>query len=201
MSKAEIMKRPVEHVGSYIKKHAWSSAIESLVILFFGIFLVVWPDVTILVIANVLGAIFIVNGVYQIINYFAVKGQNDFFNNSLLTGVISLLIGIAAIMIGEDIASVFRVVVGIWMTYEALSRMNTAIKLRSTGFKTWTYILIIALIMLALGIFVTFNNGAIIQLIGWMMIITGAIGIVGDIIFIQHVDSIINIVLNENKKQ
>ena len=192
MSKVEIIKRPIEQVSGNLKKSAWSAAVESLIIMIFGIFLVVWPDVTILVISNVLGAIFIIGGIYRIINYFVVKGQNDFFNNDLLSGVLFLLIGIAAIVIGEDIASIFRIIVGIWMIYESLVRVNTAIKLHAAGIKVWSYILVIALVMLALGIFVTFNAGAVVQLVGWMMILTGLIGIVGDIMFIQQVNTVVD---------
>ena len=189
-TKAEIIKRPTEQVGVTLKKTAWFSVAESLLILILGILFVVWPGVTTIVIANVLGAVFIISGIYQIINYFVVKGQNDFFNNGLLAGVIALLIGIAAILIGENIANVFRVVIGIWMIYEALVRVNTSIKLHAFGVKIWSYVLIIAIIMLALGIFVTFNQGAVISLIGWMMILAGIVGIVGDAMFIQNVNEI-----------
>ena len=198
-TKAEIIKRPIERIGSDLKKSAWFAAIESLIILIFGILMVVWPGITILVIANVLGAIFIVSGAYQIINYFVVKGQNDFFNNGLLSGVVALLIGVAAIVIGEDLANVFRVIVGIWMIYESLVRINTAIKLHAVGIKSWSYILIIAICMLVVGIFVTFNQGAVIQLIGWMMILSGIFGIVGDILFIQHVNSVADVLTNKAK--
>ena len=192
MAKAEVIKRPIEQVSSNIKKAGWVSAIESLIIIVLGILLVALPNVTILVVSNVLGAVFIINGIYQIINYFVVKGQNDFFNNGLLIGVISLLIVIASIVIGEDLANILRIIIGIWMIYESLVRVNTAIKLNSAGIGTWKYILMIAILMLALGLFVTFNSGAVVQLIGWMMILSGIIGIVGDIMFIQQVNTIVD---------
>ena len=69
--------------------------------------------------------------------------------------------------------------------------MNTAIKLHSAEVKVWSYILIIAIMMLALGIFITFNSSAIPQLIGWIMILTGIIGIVGDTIFIQQINNVV----------
>lgn len=190
MSKVEAIKSPAKQISWDIKKSAWAAVIESLVIMIFGILLIAWPDITIVVIANILGAILIIGGVYQIINYFVVKGHQDFFNNGLLAGVVSMLIGIAAIVIGEEIADVFRVIIGIWMIYEALVRANTAIKLHSAGVHTWSYILIIALAMLALGIFVTFNTGALVQLIGWMMVLAGVIGIIGDIMFIQQISTV-----------
>ncbi len=192
MSKAEVIKRPIEKLNWDLKKSAWSAAIESILIMLFGILLVVWPDITVVVIANILGGILIVSGAYQIINYFVVKGQNDFFNNGLLAGVIAILVGIAAIVIGKDIANIFRIIIGIWMVYESLVRVNTAIKLHAVGVKIWSYILVIALVMLALGVFVAFNSGAVIQLIGWVMILTGIVGIVGDMMFLQQINTVVD---------
>ena len=189
MSKVEIVKRPIETVGGDIKKSAWSAIIESLAIMVLGILFVAWPDIMVQAVSYVVGAIFIVKGAFQIINYFMEKGQNDFFNNNLLMGVISVLIGIAALVIGEDIANVFRVIVGVFIIYESLARINTAIKLSSAGIFIWKYVLLLALVVLVLGIFVTFNDVA--AVIGWMMIAAGLVGIVGDILFIQQINAVI----------
>lgn len=190
MSKVEIIKRPIEQVGGDIKKSAWSAIIESLAILVLGILFIAWPDLMVKIISYVVGSFFIIKGAFQVINYFIEKGQQDFFNNNLLTGVISILIGIAALVIGEDIANIFRIIVGIFMIYEALVRINTAVKLHAAGINTWRYILILALIILVLGILVTFND--ITTLIGWTMIAAGIIGIVGDIMFIQQVNTVVD---------
>ncbi len=197
MVKSEIIKRPIENISGDLKKSAWSAILESLITIVLGILLITWPDVVIKVATYVVGIFFIVKGAYQIINYFLVKGQNDFFNNNLLAGVISVLIGLTLLLIGEEIASVFRIVIGIWMIYESLVRINTSIKLYAANVSVWKYTLIFALMMLVLGVFVTFYNGAVLTLIGWMMILAGLIGILGDVMFIQHVN---NIVETLNKK-
>ena len=199
MSKVEIIKRPVEKISSDLKQSAWMAVIESLATAIIGILLIAWPDTVIKVIAYIVGIFFVVKGAYQIINYFVVKGQHDFFNNGLLIGVVSVLIGIAALVMGEEIASVFRIVIGIWMIYESLVRMNTAIKLHSAGIQAWRYIIILALMMLVAGVFITFYSGAVVTLIGWMMILTGLIGIVGDIMFIQYVNALAEKLTNFNK--
>lgn len=189
MPKAEIIKRPVEQVGGEVKKIAWTSTIESLAILILGILFIAWPDTMVKVVAYIVGAIFIVKGAMQIITYFMEKGQNDFFNNGLLTGVVSILIGITALVLGKDIANIFRIIVGIFLIYEALVRINTATKLASAGVPIWRYVLILALIILVLGIFVTFNDVA--AVIGWMMIIAGIVGIVSDVLFVQQVNAVV----------
>ena len=191
MPKAEIIKRPVEQVSSDIKRSAWSAVIESLALIVLGILFIVLQDTMIRVLAYIIGIFFIVKGGFQIITYFMEKGQRDFFNNGLLSGVVAVLIGVAALAVGEDIATVFRVILGVIIIYEALIRINTALKLASANIDTWKYILIVALLILAIGIFITFSSGAVITLIGWMMILTGVIGIIGDVMFIQHVNNLV----------
>lgn len=199
MAKVEIIKHSAEKISGNLKQSAWMAVIESLATIVIGILLVVWPDVVIKVIAYVVGIFFIVKGAYQIINYFVVKGQTDFFNNGLLFGIISVLVGITALVIGEEIANIFRIIIGIWMIYESLVRINTAIKLHAANIQAWKYILILALIMLVLGMFVTFYSGAIITLIGWMMVLVGIVGIIGDVMFIQYVDTLITKITGSTK--
>ncbi len=191
MSKAEIIKRPIEKVGSDIKRSAWSAVIESLALIVLGILFIILQETMVRVLAYIIGIFFIVKGGFQIVTYFMEKGQNDFFNNNLLSGVVAILIGVAALVVGEDIATVFRVILGIIIIYESLTRINTALKLASANIDTWKYILIVALLILVIGIFITFDSGAVITLIGWMMILTGVIGIIGDVMFIQHVNSLV----------
>lgn len=193
------LKQSIKDVGSSLKGSAWMAILESLAIAILGVFLIAWPDSAVQVISYVAGVFFIIKGAYQIILYFMVKGQNDFLNNGLLSGVISLLIGIAVLVMGEELATVFRIVIGIWMIYESLVRINTAIKLHAAKIEAWKYIIILAICMLLIGVFITFNSGAVVTLIGWMMIVTGVIGIINDFTFMQYVNEIAK-ALNDSTK-
>lgn len=195
--KVEVIKRPVEQVGSNIKMTAWSAIMESIALIILGILFVVMPDTIVKVLAYIIGVFLVVKGGFEVISYFVVKGQNDFFNNTLLFGVVSILLGVAALLIGENIANVFRVIVGVLIIYESLVRINSATKLASVGIESWKIMLVIALVMLVLGIFITFNTGAVVTLIGWVMIATGIIGIVGDVVFIKYVNTVIDKITNK----
>ena len=198
-TKAKVIDRPLDKISGNVKKTAWAAAIESLVILAFGILLVAWPDATINIIGNILGVIFIVSGIYKIISFFIARGQYDMFNDDLLIGTVALLIGIAIMIMGEGIANVFRIIIGIWIIYESLTRINAAIKLHAAGISAWCYELILALIMMVAGVFITFNTGAVVQLIGAMMIASGIMSIVGDFIFIHNVNTIVDAVKSIGK--
>ncbi len=197
----DVIKKPIKKVSGSLKQNAWAAVFESLITIILGILLIAWPDVVIKIIAYVVGAFLIIKGAYQTINYFVVKGQNDFFNNNLLGGIISLLIGLALMLIGEEIVNVFRIIIGIWMIYESLVRINTAIKLHAVGIPAWKYVMILALMVLVLGVFVTFYSGAVVTLIGWMMILAGIIGIVGDVMFIQYVNKITDTIISKTSKE
>lgn len=201
MANMEIIKRPAEKISGDLKKKAWSSVIESLALIILGILLVVLQDTMIKILAYIVGAFFIIKGGFQIINYFMEKGQEDFFNNDLLSGVVSILIGIASLAIGEDIAHIFRVVIGIIIIYESLVRMNTASKLASANISSWRYILILSLLMLVVGVIVTFIPGTVVALIGWLMVFTGIVGIVGDVMFVQYVDRIMDVLTNKKDEK
>lgn len=191
MSKVEIIKQPAEKVSNNLKQTAWMSVLESLITIILGILLVAFSNAVVGVIAWVIGIFLLIKGAYQIINYFIVKGQNDFFNNSLLFGIISLLVGVAMLVMGEGIISIFRIAVGVWIVYESLVHIGTAIKLHAANLGIWKYILILALITLVIGVFITFFEGAVITLIGWMLIMGGIASIVSDVMFIQYVNTLI----------
>lgn len=192
MPKAEVIKRPVEQAGSEIKQTAWMAIIESLALIVLGILFIVLQEEMIHFLSYIFGTFFVVKGGFQIISYFVNKGQKDFFNNDLLFGVVSVLVGVALFAIGEDITNVFRIIIGIVIIYESLVRINSAIKLANAKIEAWKYILSLALLMLVIGVFVTFNTGAVVTLIGALMIVTGVIGIIGDAMFIQHVNTIVD---------
>lgn len=201
MAKAKIIKQPIDRVGGNLKKSAWSAAVESLALLIIGLLFVIWPDTMVKVLSYIIGIFFIVKGAYNIILYYMEKGQQDFFNNNLLSGIVAILIGVVALAIGENIANIFRIIIGVIIIYESLVRINVASKLSSIGVDSWRYVLILALIMLALGIFITFNTGAVVALVGWLMILTGIIGLVGDFVFIQHVNMVIDKLSGNNHKK
>lgn len=199
MSKVEIIKRPVEKAGKDIKLSAWSSVLESLILVIFGILCVVWPNTIIQAIAYLVGAFFIVRGGILLIDYFAASQQKGNYNNKLLSGVICVILGIIAIVAGQDIAHVFSIIIGVFIIYAALVRLNAALRLRSANANGWKELGAISILMMILGIIVTFAAGGAVMLAGWLMIATGVIGIVGDVIFIQHVNMVVDKLTGKKK--
>lgn len=180
----------VEPVLKRAKSAGWLAILESIVIGVFGAILVLNPDGILKVLFYVIGIFLIVKGVYHIVNYFAVHGKYDFYNNDLLYGIVALVFGVIAVVLWEQLSGATGIVVGAWMIYGALVRLNTAIKLHAAGVKEWFYVLLLSLIMLALGVYMVVSVGAVMAVVGWIMIAAAVVGIIDDAVFMKHVDAI-----------
>lgn len=129
------------------KSVSWLAILESLVVGALGVLFLINPDGILKVIFYVVGIFLIVKGVYKIINYFAMHGRYDFYNNDLLYGIVALVFGVIAVVLWEQLGRFIGIVVGAWMIYGALVRMNTAIKMHTAGIREWFYVLLLSMVM------------------------------------------------------
>lgn len=164
--------------------------LESVLIGVLGALLVWRPEGIMKIIFYVVGICLMVKGVYRIVNYFAVHGKYDFYNNDLLYGIIALVFGVLAVVLWEQFSNVIGIVVGAWMIYGALVRMNSAIKLHASGVKDWFYVMLLSLVMLALGIYMVISVGAVLAVVGWVMIAAAVVGIIDDAVFMKNINAI-----------
>ena len=172
------------------KSASWMAIFESLAIGALGILLILNPNTMLKIVLYVVGILLNINGFYKILNYFAVHGKYDFYNNDLLYGVVALIFGVICVVLWEQLKEVIGIVVGVWMIYGALVRMNTAIKMHAAGIKEWFYVLLLSMVMMALGIYMIISMNLIVSLVGWIMVAAAVIGVLDDIIFIRHIDAV-----------
>ncbi len=172
------------------KSSGWLAILESIIIGALGMILIWNPEGIMRVIFYVVGIFLMVKGVYKIVNYFAIHGRYDYYNNDLLYGIIALVFGVIAVVLWEQLTGAIGIVVGAWMIYGSLVRMNTAIKLHAAGVKEWFYVLLLSLVMLALGIYMIVSVGVVVTVVGWVMVAAAVIGIIEDIMFLRNVDAV-----------
>lgn len=180
----------MEYIEKIFKKSGWISIIESLIFAILGIILVCQPEGTVKVIACILGSIFILVGIYKIINYFLSKGRYNFYDYDLAYGLVACIIGIITIAYSGTISSIFRIIIGVWIIYSSFIRMDLTVKFKTLDSNIWIYSLVLSILMFACGLYITLNSGAIVVTIGIMIIAYSIIDIIEDIIFIKNVKEI-----------
>lgn len=175
-----------------LKSVSWVSILEALVIGAFGILILIDSETFQRLIFYAVGIFLMVKGAYKIVNYFAMRGRFDFYNNDLFYGVIALILGIIAVVLSEELSWLVGAIVGVWMIYGSLVRLNTAIKLQAAGVKQWFYVLIFALAMMALGIYtiIAANDAPAVKYIGIAMIVVAVLSIIDDFVFMRNIDKL-----------
>lgn len=181
----------MDYLQKILKKSGWISILISAIFAILGIILIWKPEETIKVISYVLGGIFIVIGLARIIAYITAKGKSDFYNLDIVFGILAIILGIVTIIYSNMIATFLNLIVGVWIVYSALVRLNVSIKLKNkVNNRAWLYTLILAIIMLICGLYVIFNSTAIIAAIGIAFFIYSIIDIIEQIIFMVNIKDI-----------
>ena len=172
----------MELIEKIFKKSGWIAILEAIIFAVLGMVLIWNPEGIIKWISYILGAIFIVVGVFKTFNYVKSKGKYE-----LVYGLMAVVIGIVTIVYSGTIASILRIIIGIWIIYTALIRVSSSLKLRTAGIKAWPYCLGLAIIMFIGGLYIILNAGTIVMTVGIIMVAYAIIDIIEDIIFMKNV--------------
>jgi uncharacterized membrane protein HdeD (DUF308 family) len=176
----------------FLKKTGWINVITSLAFAIIGIVLIANPEFALKVIATILGLLFIIIGGVKVVDYFAAKKESfDLYNYDLIFGIIAIVIGLVAIFYSNAMEFMFRLIVGIWIIYSGIIRLSLSIKLRNIKSNAWIPALIMAVIMIIAGLYVTFTQGALIITMGVIMLIYAIMDLIESAIFIKNVNEIL----------
>ena len=187
MVKRKVKKQQKPNIRMTVKSVSYMAILELIVVGLLGAILVINPSEIVTLLAYVLAGFLIIKGIYRVVNYFVMDGQHDFYNNDLFYGMLALLAGILIAILSSEATSLFRIIIGIWIIYAALARFNVAVKLWATKVIPWVYVLLMSLVMLAVGIYVLLSPGAVMSVVGWMMIAVSVLGVINEMILIKHI--------------
>ena len=90
---------------------------------------------------------------------------------------------------GDIIFSVFRILIAIWIIYSGIMNLQTSIIWKEYKSRLWLLTLIMSIMMLFAGIYILVNQGAMMQILGGIIIAYGIFDIIENIIFIKKVDN------------
>ena len=171
----------------FFKKAGWTSIITSLVLAIIGMVMIYNPQTTMQFISTVLGVFFIVIGVIKLINYFVAKGNSSIFSNDIALGIISILIGLVVIVYSSTIENLFRIMIGIWIIYSGFTRLTLSFKLKNVNERIWAFVLILSILMVIGGIYVTFYPGALMITVGIILLIYAVMDLIESFIFMRNI--------------
>ena len=145
--------------------------IADLILLVMGICMLAWPDKILSTISIVIGVIFIVYAIYNIIKYIRVEEKSNSDLPLLVTGIAVGIAGGFLIIQSNFIEAFFSILIGIILTISSIMRLQDALIYKNED----KVPLILAIVTLVCGILCLFGKMMPIQI---MIIFIGVILVV-----------------------
>ena len=177
-------------MDKFLKKAGWTSILTSVVFAIIGLIMIYYPESTIMFISTIIGIFFIVVGIIKIINYFIARGNSTLFSNDIAWGLIAIILGLVTMVYSGTIESILRIMIGIWIIYSGFTRFNLSFRLKNINSKLWAFVLILSIIMVVGGVYVTFYPGALIVTLGVIILIYSIIDLIEGFIFMRNMNDI-----------
>lgn len=180
------------------------SSIKSLIsaIIFFiiGALLFNSPEEIIITVAQIIGAIIALIGLFKTIVYCRRKKKElPTLRNDIVFGITMIVIGMLLIFLSGAFALAIRFIMGAWILISGINKLIAALAVGPTA-KNYTSMLIISFILIIVGVYIILVSNLILSAIGIVIMIYSALEIIGYIIFklsgIQEPDN-----KNNNKEQ
>lgn len=170
----------MEDIKKGMNKIFNASIVTAVIILVLGVFLFIQPDTIIRMISIILGGIILIPGITSLIDYFKNKYQP-----SLITGIVTIIIGLILIINTKLVASILPFILGIYFIVNGINRLQYALELRRQRIN-YTISLTFSILIIICGVLFIINpfSGALVitKVMGIFMIVYAILDLTNSII-------------------
>ena len=163
------------------KKLKWNLIMMSVLYLALGIFLLMVPGTALNVVCYALGGVVLLGAVIQLVRYFLVERGIFQSQLTLISGLVCLALGGFLILRSDIVVRILPIVFGLFVIFDSLGRVQSALELRRCGYGSWKGFLLLALLSVVLGVVMIVDPfGAmetLVMAIGVILIIEGALNL------------------------
>ena len=159
-----------------------SSLISAIIFFIIGGILFWYNDEIISTLSMIVGIILAVSGIVEIIVYVVNKKKQIDYLAPVIRGIIFLGLSILFIFGASIINQAVRFVVGAWILFSGINRLIQALAINKLS-KKFLPLLVVALLLIAIGVYTIVYGDIIISTIGILMMVYSAIDIFGYIFY------------------
>ncbi len=171
----------------------------SIIFLLLGIIIIVYPNISIHLIAYFIASLFLLNGVYLIT--LEIFNRTIFFPiDTLINGIISTLLGFILILYPNIFQVIIPIILGIYFIFGSIFKLRLALLLKEINYSSWIISLISTVLSILCGLLLIIypetSSIALIMITG----ITFIIYAIADIIDLTILKKNVNALIKEFKK-
>lgn len=151
--------------------------VASLIYVVLGLILTINPMGFKSLVCFIIAGILVIMGVIRIVRFLIAKNQSSVYQNDLVVGIILLILGAVFGALINVLVSVIIMILGISVSISGLTKLQSSLEIKRMGENNWVTFLVIAIINIALGLWLTFSplkaTGAMLRLVGLCILISG----------------------------
>ena len=154
------------------KKVYRMSLVSSLFLLIIGVLMITNGELFFESISKIIGIIFIVIGIFPVVDYFRHRSATMLTGVGLISGVFSIVFGLLFLLNEDMLSTIIPVFVGVWMIINGINKIGLSYELKDNEESSWIVTFIFSVLIVILGAYM------IIDPISGSDIISSAIGII-----------------------
>lgn len=160
-------------------KETNKSIISAFLILIFGALIFAYPNTVVKTASMIFGGLLMFYGIVLIIkNYYETKSDSNTTSTTLMIGIFLLITGLLFIVLSGVVSQILQYVLGAWILFAGIQRLMIAMSIGKDNNAFITQ-LIIAVLLLAAGLYTILRGHLEIQIIGLIMIVYSILQIIG----------------------
>ena len=166
-----------------------SNLLTSIISLIIGVILFSRPDLVIILLSYVLGAILLTYSLFRIIYYSYNKGRNpDYPLNDLIWALIIMIIGLVCIFLSEAVEYAVRLLIGGWILLMGINRLINALRMSNKKESSFISLFIVSILLILTGAYVIFISNIIISSLGIILIVYSVLEIINYILVAKDIN-------------
>ena len=183
------------------KRIKWSYVVLSAMFLLLGIYLVVNPETSLIMICRILGAAMAVFGVMKIVLYFIREVEGVAIRFDFAVGLFCIILGALMLWRAPALTDVLSVMIGLLVLVDSVFKLQVAVDSRRMGAHSWWVTLVCTVVCLVLGVLLVFNPFDGKQVLTIMMGVSLLLGLVEHLLCGRHIAALLGIILLERGAQ
>ena len=141
------------------KRIKWSYVVLSVMFLLLGIYLVVNPETSLIMICRILGAAMAVFGVMKIVLYFIREVEGVAIRFDFAVGLFCIILGALMLWRAPALTDVLSVMIGLLVLVDSVFKLQVAVDSRRMGAHSWWVTLVCTVVCLVLGVLLVRRRG------------------------------------------
>ena len=163
------------------KRIKWSYVVLSVMFLLLGIYLVVNPETSLIMICRILGAAMAVFGVMKIVLYFIREVEGVAIRFDFAVGLFCIILGALMLWRAPALTDVLSVMIGLLVLVDSVFKLQVAVDSRRMGAHSWWVTLVCTVVCLVLGVLLVLRPGegaqALTMLLGASLFLDGVMNL------------------------